>query len=192
MKNTTLSSFDVSAWSRPSSHSLRNKIARGLWEAVWMVFYRPSPTICYGWRRFLLRMFGGKIGRGVCVHPSTKIWAPWLLQMGDASCLGHDVDCYCVAPIAIGARATVSQYSYLCTASHNITNPDMPLVTGAIMVGDDAWVCADVFIGPGVALGEGAVAAAGSVIVSNVEALAVVGGNPARFIKMRESGNLKS
>jgi len=191
MKSATLPSFDTSAWSRVSAHSLRNKIGRVLWQAVWTIFYRPSPTIFYGWRRFLLRLFGGKIGPGVCVHPSSKIWAPWRLQMGEASCLGHDVDCYCVAFIAIGARATVSQYSYLCTASHNIKSPDMSLVTGPIAVGDNAWVCADVFVGPGVALGQGAVAAAGSVIVHNVEAWAVVGGNPARFIKMRECTSQK-
>lgn len=105
--------------------------------------------------------------------------------MGEQSCLGADVDCYCVDKVSLGAFATVSQYSYLCTASHDISCPDMTLITAPIEIKERAWVCADVFVGPGVTLDEGAVAAARSVVVKHVEAWTVVGGNPARYIKSR-------
>jgi putative colanic acid biosynthesis acetyltransferase WcaF len=87
--------------------------------------------------------------------------------------------------VVIGPHATISQYSYLCTASHNINDPHMRLVTAPIFIGAGTWVCAGAFIGPGVNIGEGAVAAARAVIVKNVEPWTVVGGNPARFIKTR-------
>ena len=106
--------------------------------------------------------------------------------MGEYSCLSHFVDCYCVAPIKIGAHATVSQYSYLCTASHDIEDPQMPLVTAPITIGEGAWVTAGVFIGPGVTIGEGAVVGARSVVLKDVEAWTVVAGNPAKFIKNRQ------
>ena len=106
--------------------------------------------------------------------------------MGDHSCLGHDVDCYCVAPVRIGANATVSQYSFLCTASHDYEDPHMGLITAPIRIGDGAWVAADAFVAPGVVVGEGAVIGARSTVYRDVDAWTVVAGNPARFIKSRQ------
>jgi len=169
----------------PSSHSLLNKIGRVLWGIVWLLLFRPSPKIFHGWRRFLLRMFGAKIGKGVHPYPSAKIWAPWNLEMGDHSCLSHDVDCYCADKIRIGSHATVSQYSFLCTASHDYTNPHMPLVTAPIEIGDGAWITADVYVAPGVTIGEGAVIGVRSSVFKDVEPWTVAAGNPATFIKKR-------
>ncbi|HLF97416.1 MAG TPA: putative colanic acid biosynthesis acetyltransferase [Methylococcaceae bacterium] len=105
--------------------------------------------------------------------------------MEEHSCLADNVDCYCVAPIAIGAHATVSQYSYLCSASHDYTLPDLPLTSAPIVIGNGAWVAADVFVGPGVTIGEGAVVGARSSVFRNVEPWTVVAGNPARKIRDR-------
>jgi putative colanic acid biosynthesis acetyltransferase WcaF len=109
--------------------------------------------------------------------------------MGDYSCLAFDVDCYSVARVTIGAHATVSQYSFLCTAGHDLSDPHMKLVTAPIAIGDGAWVCAAAYVGPGVHLGEGAVAAARAVVVKDVEPWTVVGGNPAKVIRRRELQN---
>lgn len=170
----------------PSPHSLRNKIGRVIWGMVWLFLYRPSPKIFHGWRRFLLRLFGAKIGKGVHVYPSVKIWAPWNLEMGDHSCLANEVDCYCAAKIKIKAHATVSQYSFLCTASHDYEDPHMPLITAPIVLGDGVWIAADVFVAPGVTIGEGAVVGARSSVFKDVESWSVVAGNPAKLIKKRE------
>lgn len=170
----------------PSPHSRANQLMRILWRTVWLLAYRPSPKIFHGWRRFLLCMFGAKIAKDAYPHPSVKIWAPWNLEMGPLSCLGPYVDCYCVDRVVIGARATVSQYSFLCTATHDYHDPFMPLVTAPIMIGERAWVAADVFIGPGVTIGDGAVVGARSSLYRNVEPWTVVVGNPARQIAKRE------
>jgi putative colanic acid biosynthesis acetyltransferase WcaF len=95
------------------------------------------------------------------------------------SCLADDVDCYCVAPIRIGAHATVSQYSYLCAASHDYRDPSMPLIVSPIVIESYAWVAADVFVGPGVTVGEGAVVGARSTVIHDVAAWTVVAGSPA-------------
>lgn len=169
----------------PSPHSRANQLMRILWRAVWLLAYRPSPKICHGWRRFLLRMFGAKIARDAYPHPSVKIWAPWNLEMGSHSSLGPDVDCYCVDKVVIGAGATVSQYSFLCTATHDYRDLCMPLVIAPILIGERAWVAADVFIGPGVTVGEGAVVGARSSVYRNVDPWTVVAGNPASILKHR-------
>ena len=170
---------------RPSPHTLGNRAARAAWGVVWRVLFRPSPRPLHAWRCWLLRCFGAKIGRGAVVHASVRIWAPWNLAIGNYSCLGPDVDCYCVDRIVLGDRVTVSQYSFLCTASHDFDDPRMPLVTAPISIGDDAWVCADVFLAPGVVVEEGAVVGARASAFRDVPAWTVVVGNPARPLRQR-------
>ena len=165
--------------------SFGNKLARTLWQIVWLLLYRPSPRLLHAWRCFLLGVFGAKLGRAVHPYPSAKVWAPWNLEMGDHSCLSENVDCYCVDKIRIGAYATVSQYSFLCTASHDYTDPSMPLMIAPITIGERAWVTADVFVAPGISIGEGAVVTARSSVFSDIEPWMVASGNPAVPIRPR-------
>ena len=165
--------------------SLRNKILRLLWNIVWLLLYRYSPTPLHAWRCFFLRLFGATIGKKAHPYPSSKVWAPWNLTMDDYSCLSHYVDCYCVDKVYLGKHVTVSQYSFLCTASHDYTHPDMPLITAPITIQDNAWVTSDVFVAPGVTIGEGAVIGARSVVIKDVAPWTVVAGHPAKFIKER-------
>jgi putative colanic acid biosynthesis acetyltransferase WcaF len=177
----------------PSPHSALNKVGRLVWGICWLCLFRTSPWFCHGWRRVVLRAFGAQVGRGAKVFPSTRIWAPWNLKLGDYASLSHDVDCYCVAPVEIGAHATVSQYSYLCTATHDVADPHMRLQIAPITVGDQAWVCARTFVAPGVTIGEGAVAGACSVVTKDVLPWTIVCGNPARPLRerhLRGSGSL--
>lgn len=163
-----------------------NKVARVVWGLVWVLFYRPTPALMHFWRRWLLRLFGAKVEAGAHPYPSVRIWAPWNLVMGKDSCLAPEVDCYNVAPVILGERSIVSQKSYLCTASHDYQQPDFPLIAGAIRVEAKAWVAADVFVAPGVTVGEGAVVGARSSVTRDVPPWTVVAGNPARIIKARE------
>jgi len=163
----------------------RNKLARVVWGIAWLVLYRPSPRGLHGVRRMVLRVFGAKIGKGAHPYPAARIWAPWNLVMGDHSCISDFVDCYCVDKVELGDHAVVSQYSFLCTASHDYNDPGFLLVTSPIKISAKAWVAADVFNGPGVEVGEGAVIGARSCVIKNVAAWDVVVGNPAMKIKTR-------
>ena len=179
--------LDVSCYD--NRYSFGNKAGRVMWHMVWILFFRFSPRVLFGWRRLLLRSFGARIGAKVHVYPGARIWAPWNLEMGAHSCLADDVDCYSADRITIGAHATVSQYSHLCSAGHDISDHHMKLITAPIQIGAGAWVCAGAFVGPGVCIGEGAVVAARAVVVKDVEPWTVVGGNPAKVIKKRELRN---
>ncbi|MBK8278017.1 MAG: putative colanic acid biosynthesis acetyltransferase [Nitrospira sp.] len=172
---------DLSECSIP--HSRANQALRILWQVVWLLAYRPSPTIFHAWRRFLLRLFGAKISRRAYPYPSVRVWGPWNLVMDDMSCLGPEVNCYCVDKVVLCAGATVSQYSFLCTASHDYRLPNRPMTRAPITIGQRAWVAADAFIGPGVSIGEGAVVGARASVFRDVDPWTVVGGNPARVIR---------
>ena len=165
--------------------SLGNKLARSLWHLVWLLLFRPTPRVMHAWRCFLLRIFGAKLGKAVHVYPTAKIWAPWNLEMGDHSCLSEQVDCYSVDKIRIGAHTTVSQYSFLCTASHDYSDVDMPLHTAPITLGVRVWITADVFVAPGILIGDGAVVLARSSVFQDIAPWVVAAGYPAKVINQR-------
>ena len=166
--------------------SLKNRIGRLVWHIIYIVMFRPfSLTLFNPWRLFLLRLFGAKLHAKVHIYSSVKIWAPWNLEMGAYSCLAPYVDCYNTGLIKIGAHSTVSQKSYLCASSHDITDPHHSLVTAPIVVEDQVWVAADAFIGMGVTVKQGAVVGARACVFKDVDAWTIVGGNPARYIKKR-------
>jgi putative colanic acid biosynthesis acetyltransferase WcaF len=170
---------------RPSPHTRANRWARLLWSAAWLLLFRPSPKPLHAWRRGLLRLFGARLGRGAVVHASARIWAPWNLEMGEFSSLAPFVECYCVDRVRLGRRVTVSQYGFLCTASHDVESPDMRLTTAPVTLEDDAWVAARAFVGPGVTVAAGAVVGACAAVFKDVPAWTVVGGNPARPLRAR-------
>ena len=160
---------------------------RLIWGCVYTFLFRPTPRFaCEGWRRFLLRCFGARIGHGSRIAPTCFVWAPWNLTMGTYACLGDGVDCYTQSPISMGDYSTVSQRAFLCTASHDIRTLARPLISQPIRIEDHAWVCAEAFVGPGVTVGEGAVVAARAVAIRDVAPWAIVGGNPARPIGERK------
>lgn len=168
-------------------HSLRSKIARAIWNIVWLLLFRTTPrgSLFRLWRIALLKLFNAKVHWSCSVLPSCRIWQPWKLTMGKYACLSENVDCYSVADVIIGDQATISQGARLCTAGHDMSSRIMELTTHPITVGANSWVAGWAIVLPGVTIGEGAVVAAGAVVTKDVAPWTVVGGNPAKWIKKR-------
>ena len=101
------------------------------------------------------------------------------------SCLANECDCYNVAPVILRRNCIVSQKAYLCTASHDAADPAFPLTGAPIEIGAYAWVAAAAFVGPGVTMAAGSIAAAQAVVIRDVAAGIVVAGNPAREVSDR-------
>jgi putative colanic acid biosynthesis acetyltransferase WcaF len=133
----------------------------------------------------LLRLFGAKVGLNVRIDPSAMIFAPWYFEIGADSSVGYDVLVYNLGSIQIGERVTISQSAHLCAGTHDYTDPRMPLRKTPIKVMDEAWVCADAFVGPNVCIGRRAVVGARAVVVRDVAEDTVVAGNPAVRVKTR-------
>lgn len=169
-----------------NSLSTMHQIKRLIWNVVWFLFARPFPrSIGNSWKLFLLRLFGAKVHKTANVYSSVRIYAPWNLEMHEYSCLAPDVDCYNVDKVIIGANSTISQKSYLCTASHDVSKSSNPLITAPIIIEEQVWIGAGVFIGMGVVVGKGVVVGATSSVYKSVNPWEIVGGNPAKFIKKR-------
>jgi putative colanic acid biosynthesis acetyltransferase WcaF len=170
---------------RRSPHPYANKFARVIWHLAYLLVFRPSPRVCHWWRRWILRAFGAKVGRQVRTHPNIKIWAPWNLELHDFSCIGDAVDCYSVGKLVVGKYVTVSQYSILCTATHDYSYLHCPLVVGEIILEPFVWICAQAFVMPNVSVGEGTVVGARAVVTKNLPAWKVAAGTPCQVIGPR-------
>lgn len=159
-------------------------------RVVWLLMNRTIFKLLIGSRLRKLRIrilrgFGAEIPLNALVYPSVRIFAPWLLKMGEYSCIGPNVEIYNKAEIEIGDHTVISQGARLFTASHDISSPNHTLITRPILVRNKAWIAAEAFIGMGVTVGEGAVVGACAAVFKDVEPWTVVGGNPAKFIKKR-------
>ncbi|WP_269542312.1 putative colanic acid biosynthesis acetyltransferase [Cerasicoccus fimbriatus] len=179
-----MTQLNIKANRKAVKYSKRILAARLCW-GLCRCFFRCSPRVAYGFRNSLLRLFGAKVGQDVRIHPTAVIQFPWNLAIGDYSSIGDSAYIYNLGFINIGRRSTVSQFAHLCAGTHDFTDPTMPLLCPPISVGDDAWLCAETFIGPSVIIGNGAVVGARSVVVKDVPPWKVVIGNPARIIKDR-------
>lgn len=177
--------MNLSNYKEEKPHNLK----RLVWYAINATLFRILIGRSFTWARHgLLRAFGATINKDAYIYPSATIFAPWNLNVGRA-CIGPNTIVYNKAPIHIGNDTVVSQGAFLCTASHDIKNLMLPLITASITLKDNVWVAADAFIGMGVTIGDGAVVGARAVVFNDVEPWTVVGGNPAKFIKNR---NLKN
>lgn len=156
-----------------------------LWWIVEAAFFHTSPQFMYGWRRFLMRCFGAKIGKGVILRPSMHTQFPWKVTIGDYSWIGDDVVLYSLGPIEIGDNVVVSQKSYLCTGSHDYSKNDFPIFYEPIVIENECWLATDVFIGPGVTIGSGTVVGARSSVFKSLPANKICMGSPARILKDR-------
>ncbi len=176
--------LDVEQNRKARKYSRAELARRVLWSCAQPLF-RFSPRPFFGWRRFLLRCFGARIGREVHIYPNVVVTIPWNLEVEEFAAIGDHALIYNLGPIYIGARATISHRAHLCAGTHDYTRADFPLLRPPIRIGSLCWVCTDAFVGPGVTVGEGAIVAARSVVVKDVADWTIVGGNPAKFLKER-------
>ena len=165
--------------------TLKNRMLRAMWGLVWLIFFRPSPRPFHLWRRFILRLFGAKLGPGCAIYPSVKIWGPWNLVCEDTVAVADGVEIYNPAMIKLRSHAIISQGAYLCGASHDLHSFEFAMISKEIEIGAYAWVCARAVVMPGIKLGDGAVLALAGVATKNIPEWKIFGGVPAKEIGSR-------
>lgn len=170
-----------------ASFSRGNRLARLLWQIIYVLFYRTSPRPFHEWRAMLLRLFGAKVGPGSRFYPSGKVWAPWNLVCEDCCTLGHDAEIYNPSSIYLESHCVISQQAYVCGATHDYNDPEFPMISYAMRLGAYSWICARASVAPGVNVGAGAVLGMGSVATRDLEPWTVYSGVPAVKVKARET-----
>jgi len=170
---------NLKAFRLPPGFRGRNPFFVQIWWIVQAILFRTSPQACYGWRRFLLRLFGARIGRGVLFRPTVKVTYPWNLDVGDHSWVGDETVLYSLAKIEIGAHTALSHRVYICTGSHDPAAINFDILAEPIVIGRECWLASDVFVAPGVTIGDGSVVGARSTVRHSLPAGMMCFGNPA-------------
>jgi len=159
------------------------RLADFAWRWIYRLLFRPSPITAAGWRRWLLRCFNATIAPTAVIHRNVRIIHPWNLTIDDHVVVMHGSVLDCQAPVHIGRGARLSQLTHLCTATHEYQDRHMPIVGKPIRIGEGCWLAADVFVGSGVGVGDGAVLGARASVFRDVPAGRIVAGSPAHVLK---------
>lgn len=160
-----------------------------LWRAAW--FFLGSPLFrtqllpSSALRVGLLRLFGARIGRRVVIRQHVSVKYPWHIVVGDDCWIGERVWIDSLTTVRIGNDVCLSQGAYLCTGNHNWADPGFGLMIAPIQLNDGSWAGAMSILTPGVVLGLGAIAAAGSVVSGTIPDFEIYVGNPAVFHRKR-------
>lgn len=172
-------------FSLPANFRGRSAFIVQLWWIVQGTLFAWSPQFLYNWRRFLLRLFGAQIGKNVLVRPSVKITYPWKLKIGDYSWIGDDSVLYSLGHIEIGEHTALAQSVYICTGNHDYSKLEFDILAQPVKIGSQVWLTTDVFVGPGVTIGDGTIVGTRSTVLNDLPGGKICFGSPALPVKDR-------
>lgn len=140
-------------------------------------------------RVFLVKRIIKRCGKITTINRRANFGSGKDMIMGDYSGLG--ANCKCPNNIVIGKYVMIAPNVFIVDRNHIFSDTNTPMCFQGetkplqTIIEDDVWIGYNAIILPGVIIGTGAIIAAGSVVTKNVEPYSIVGGNPARQIKLR-------
>jgi maltose O-acetyltransferase len=148
-------------------------------------FTAVDPGDADGQRALLARLFA-RVGERVTVEAPFHVDYGWNVTLGDdvyINAFAVLLDC---APVVIGNGTQVGPGVKFCPATHAVDSEerrqDVELAL-PITVGENVWIGAGAYVGPGVTVGDDSVIGAGAVVVRDVPPRVVVAGVPARILR---------
>jgi acetyltransferase-like isoleucine patch superfamily enzyme len=125
-----------------------------------------------------------RIGEWSFIGPQSHVWSAASVTIGDRVLISHQVNIHDTNGHSLNASLRHQQFFDIATSGHP-TNP-IDIVAEPVMIGNDVWIGFGSSILKGVTIGEGAVVAARSLVMDNVEPWTVVAGFPARLVRTLE------
>lgn len=169
----------------PRNFRGRNVVWVQIWWFVQATLFAWSPQVCYGWRVWLLRLFGASVGVGCVIRPTARITYPWKVIIGDNVWVGDYAELYSLGHIEVGNDVVISQRSYLCGATHDPQSKLFTMIDKRIIIEDQVWLATDVFVAPGVSIGRGTLVGARSSVFKDLPSGMICVGTPAAPVKAR-------
>lgn len=173
-----------------------NKMRRVILLALYYGFARHLPASttkltrwCRNIRMHICRDLFKHAGKNINVEHGAYFGSGSQISLGDNSGIG--IDCQLYGSIQIGNNVMMGPEVMIFTRNHRFDRLDIPMSEQGnrpdqpVVIGDDVWFGARVIVLPGVVIGQGSIVAAGAVVSKPVPDYAIVGGNPARFIRSR-------
>jgi putative colanic acid biosynthesis acetyltransferase WcaF len=176
---------DLSTYNNHPFNPGANTLKRILWHYINAIFFKTGLLPVSGFKVFLLRLFGAKIGENVTIKPCVIIKYPWFLTVGNNTWIGENVWIDNLVMITIGTNVCISQGAALLTGSHNYKKSTFDLITGSVTLEDGAWIGAMAVVNQGITVATHAVLTTGSIATRHLEAYSIYQGNPAVKIRSR-------
>ena len=177
---------NLKIFSVPRDFRGKSKVIVQLWWFTEKTLFAWSPQFLYSWRRFLLRLFGAKIGKGVLIRPTVRITYPWKVNIGDYTWVGENCVLYSLGDIKIGNHVAIAHGVYFNTGLHDYKKETFDIAAKPVVIGDESWITNDVYIAPGVTIGRGCVIGARSSVMKSMPEGHVCYGSPAIPVKKRD------
>lgn len=185
LAKTNLNKFN-NQWYHPGA----SKLKMLLWYYTNIFFFTSRWLPDSGFKVFLLRLFGAKVGAGVVIKPAVNIKYPWRLTIGSFVWIGEGVWIDNLENVVIGDNVCISQGAMLLCGNHNYKKTTFDLIVGSITLEDGVWVGAQSVVCPGVQCKSHSLLTVNSVATQNLDAYTIYQGNPAKAIRKRELSNL--
>ena len=176
---------DLSTYNNSPFHPGGNAFKRVLWFYVNALFFKTSLLPFNGFKAFLLRLFGAKVGNMVTIKPGANVKYPWHLTIGNYTWIGENVWIDSLVPVVIGSNVCISQGAVLLTGNHDYKKTSFNLLTKSVILEDGVWIGACSIINAGVIAASHAVLTSGSVANKNLDAFTIYQGNPAVAVRKR-------
>jgi acetyltransferase-like isoleucine patch superfamily enzyme len=141
----------------------------------------PSHTIRLTYYKTVMKF---KIGEGSYIFMGCTFDCSQGLTIGQNSVINSNCRVDPRGKVSIGNNVSISNDTIILTADHDMNN-NMEGRMLEVTIGDFVWIGTRSMILPGVKINKGSVVAAGSIVTKNIEPNAVVGGVPAKVIKIR-------
>jgi putative colanic acid biosynthesis acetyltransferase WcaF len=164
----------------------RGKLVQLIWIFLNALFLKNSWFIFMGFKVFLLRSFGAKIGRGIVIKPNVNVKFPWKLVIGDDVWIGEGVWIDNLDKVTIGNDVCLSQGALLLTGNHDYRSPSFDYRNEPIRIGNGVWIGAKSVVCPGVFCEDESILTVGSVATKDLKSFGIYQGNPAAFIRERK------
>jgi acetyltransferase-like isoleucine patch superfamily enzyme len=185
-----------------SHRMLTPKYARLLWRYLWRRLLTPAGR---RWRttgmlflgRGLELQVGGageiRFGRFVWIGDGTKIRChEGVVEIGDKTVFGQECTISAYQRVRIGEQCVIADRAMFIDFDHGVTEVDRPIRVQGIykrdtVVGSNVWVGYGACVLRGVRVGDNSIIGTNAVVTKDVPANAVVGGVPARVLRMRDA-----
>ena len=152
-----------------------------LYDKFLAIFYKKAMKHC---------------GKHVYIRPSSSDFKGlWNMSVGDWTSIPKGATFFCtVAPLTIGKKVIFGPHPTIITGNHRIdvvgkyimdSKEKLPENDEPVIIEDDVWAGANVTILKGVTIGRGSVIAAGAVVTKSCPPYSIIGGVPAKVLKMR-------
>lgn len=171
-----------------------SRLSRKIGALLYYGFAKHLPPSFSGIKlgQKVLRGFCGKLMLKSCgKHVNIEQGASFSrnVSLGDYSGIG--VNARINGTCTIGHHVMMGSDVVILTRNHAFDRMDIPMMEQSfeeerpVVIGNDVWICDRVIILPGITVGDGSILAAGAVVTHDVPPYAIVGGVPARIIRMR-------